>query len=134
WGKWAVMGVGSLLAPEITAGTRPARRSARAAPLPPRGRAVAFSSWTVAIVLYPLEFDDGIAAACLQGCRGRSCAGLYPQDPEMETGIRPTRQAAGGVGSTGGGGDAGAAGPPASFASKAASRVRNTSFSSRASR
>src|SRR5215510_4141550 len=67
----------------------------------------------------------------------QGCAGLYPQRVEMETEIRDPDAVRAPVepDQPGGGGDGGDAdGPPASLASKAASRVRSTSFSSRASR
>src|SRR5258708_28990759 len=74
---------GGWLLPSITPGTLPARRSARAAPLPPAGRAVAFNSLTLAICLSPcfLKVKGRIAArshsaAGLQGCGGCGRGGV----------------------------------------------------------
>src|ERR1700694_1622946 len=57
-------------------GTRPARRSARAAPLPARERAAALIRLTVAMMVSSSKtlFDKGNSAPSLQGCcssRGR---------------------------------------------------------------
>src|SRR5271170_6318035 len=70
----------------MTPGTRPSRRTARAAPLPARGRTVALISLTVAIVgssfnciedasdeaaRVPMLSGDGHAGAVLDGARSR---------------------------------------------------------------
>src|SRR5450755_1722647 len=85
----------------MTPGTRPSRRTARAAPLPARGRAVALISLTVAIVgssfhamdahptrrlaspcfqvmsmREPSRTEPAAGAANLQGCSGAAMAGL----------------------------------------------------------
>src|SRR5215475_7891664 len=69
---------GGLPSPYTTPGTRPARRSARAAPLPARERVAAFICLTVVAMMQILLQRNGreaahlrLAAACLQGCLGR---------------------------------------------------------------
>src|SRR6266700_1797793 len=61
-------------------GTRPARRSARAAPLPARGRAVAVIARTVAMTINPLQISlyahpllASVATCVCRNGKGRSC-------------------------------------------------------------
>src|SRR5262249_61863680 len=61
----------------MTPGTRPSRRTARAAPLPARGRAVAFNSLTVAIVEILRVFAVWDPRGVLPGGSGPRTAGLY---------------------------------------------------------
>src|SRR5579872_603903 len=75
----------------MTPGTLPARRSARAAPLPLFGRAVAFNSLTVAIALSPCFLkvkgrDPRPVYTSQQASRGAGAANVaafYPQRAEM---------------------------------------------------